>query len=93
MAVKTSPRPSDGPLSASGPSLTIAISTTNGAFVVATVKTTTGKTIRIEQTVVSAGTTKLILRLPPGGVPPGSTLNLSINEHPGSYTSVKFTLK
>ena len=93
MAVKTSPRPSDGPLSAKGPSLKLAVSTTNGAFLVATVKTPSGNCIRIEQTTLSAGTTKLTLFLPPGGVPSGSTLNLSFDEHPGSYSSSKFTLK
>jgi len=93
MAITTSPKPSDGPLSASGPTLTLGINTTNGAVLTAGIRTTKGNYIPIEHTVVNAGTTVVILRLPPGGVPPGSTLILAFDENPGSVSVTKFKLK
>jgi len=92
MAIKTTPKPSDGPLSAKGPTLTLSVNTTNGAVLTAGIRTTKGGYIPIEHTVLNAGTTVLILRLPPGGVPPGSTLILAFDEHPGTLTVTKYKL-
>ncbi|MBN2490042.1 MAG: hypothetical protein JXQ29_04250 [Planctomycetes bacterium] len=92
MAISVSPQPSDGPLRASGPNVTLSVSTPNGAILTAAIKTTSGTFIPIEHCILNDGTTVLVLNLPPGGVPSGSTLILAFDEHPDSLTVVKYQL-
>ncbi len=93
MSISTSPKPNDGPLSAKGPNIKLTISTTKGATLSAAIKTTSGAFIPIEHMYVNPGTNIVVLSLPPGGVPPGSTLLLVFDENPGAVSVVKYKLE
>jgi hypothetical protein len=92
MAISVSPKPNDGPLSAKGPNLTVSVGTPNGAILTAAIRTPSGTFIPIEHTAIDAGTTILVLSVPPGGVPAGSALILVFDEHPGTVSVVKYKL-
>lgn len=93
MAVTVAPRPGDGPLKATGPTIGIAVTTTAGATVTASILTPAGDYIAVGEWALAAGRENLVVSLPPGGVPPGSKLILVVDETDGTESFVKYTLK
>ncbi len=79
MAVSITPKPSDGPIPASSPSVPFQITTSGGAFFGAFVVLPGGTVVKIEKAFLAAGVNKFRLFLP-GGIPPGSRLTLSVYE-------------
>lgn len=92
MALAVNPRPSDGPLSAKGPTIRLLVSSSGGTLTAA-IKTPSGNYHPLEYLPLAQGDNQVVLSLPPGGVPAGSTLILVIRDAGGNLQSVKYTLK
>ena len=92
MALAVNPRPSDGPLSAKGPTIKLTVTSSGGTMTVG-IRKPTGGYLPIEYVSLAEGDNQVVLSLPPGGVPAGSTLILTIRDAGGNLQSVKYVLK
>lgn len=92
MAVSVSPSPSDGPLSAQSTSVNLTVQSPGSTTFTAVIRTPTGNMIPIEHALLADGTNRLVLPMPPGGVPSGSVLMLIMVEPSGTRTVVSYKL-
>lgn len=93
MAIQISPHPNDGPLKASAPSHKFVVRVTTLTTFVAVARTPKGRLIRIKHDFLLPGINHITLHMPPGGVPPGTTMRVVMQEWSGKTTGHKYTFK
>ncbi|MBN2492695.1 MAG: hypothetical protein JXQ29_17745 [Planctomycetes bacterium] len=92
MAVRVSPHPNDGPLSAQAATVTVCVSAPGWTTLAVVIRTPDGTLVPIAHDLLSDGSTTLHLPLPPGGVPSGSRLILKLVEPSGQKTVLHYKL-
>ena len=86
MAVALSPKPSDGPLNGQGRTVSISIRMTMSGTVGGLIKIAGRPAIEIPIQHLLPGRNRVVIPLPPGGVPPGADLRLIVRESNANST-------
>ena len=93
MAATLSPKPSDGPLNAQANSVTVTVSSGHSGTVYGILKLPGGARIEVPITTFFPGSTRVVIPLPRGGVPPGTQLRLLVTESTTQTTFATYTFR
>ncbi len=90
MAVSFSPPPGNGTLPADGGTVSIGVTSSGGSYAVF-LRLADGSRVRLDIGTVWGGTTIVRITLPPGGLPPGATLSVVVNESSGGLAVANYS--
>ena len=94
MPISFSPRPSDGPLNGHANTAQITISLTNLIGRVGGIIKIPGRpAIEVATQLLRAGHNRIVIPRPPGGVPPGSQLQLKVVDSGGASSNVVYDFR